>query len=568
MHTLKSLISFSLGIVLNCLAQNPCGNMDLLSVNDTSICNEQTLVIFANNGFENYAWNTGENTQGITINTPGTYTVSSSFNTNNLVINGNFTNGTSGFTSSYNYNQFSLWNAGTYSVTANAGNVHPNFVGTGNGNFLVVNGSQSSGSQVWCQDIEVTQNTDYNFSTSVNTVATGNPAQLQFSINGSVIGTEFIAPNNLNNWDDFNATWNSGTTTNAEICVVNQNISGSGNDFGLDDITFTTLCSASESIVVTMGNQANATIFTENVLCESGPLVDLNAVDQNGIWSGNGIVNTSTGLFSPSLAGPGSHLITYNINTSCGAIDTIFIEVVEELETEIIALNELCANENYLNLEGLPGPGLWLGNGISNSNIGVFDPMLAVIGENTISYSPSLFCASTASHTIEVYDVALPQTETYYEICYGQWIELELDEEGFDSFLWSTNATSNSILVNSSGDYLLEFSDENSCEQEITFTVLDKDSCELITMPNVFSPNNDLINDVFRPIDYEYVSSSTLKIFNRWGGLVWSTDNVIEGWNGKHFDTECLEGIYTWLVEFKTNKDVYKTKSGTVNLYR
>ena len=56
------------------------------------------------------------------------------------------------------------------------------------------------------------------------------------------IGTAFTAPEFTQVWDEFNAIWNSNTST-AEICIVNQNTSGGGNDFGLDDITFTTICS-------------------------------------------------------------------------------------------------------------------------------------------------------------------------------------------------------------------------------------------------------------------------------------------------------------------------------------
>jgi len=68
------------------LAQNPCGEMDLLPINDTLICNDQEIYIFANAGFDNYAWNTDENAQGIGISFPGIYTVSTSFNRNNSVI--------------------------------------------------------------------------------------------------------------------------------------------------------------------------------------------------------------------------------------------------------------------------------------------------------------------------------------------------------------------------------------------------------------------------------------------------------------------------------------------------
>ena len=163
MLNLKFLISFSLMMIVSTKAQNPCGDMDLLSVNDTSICNDQSIIIFANDGFDNYTWNTDATTQWINISTAGTYTVTSSFFTNNLVSNGNFTNGNNGFSSAYTYHATSLWTEGIYSVTTNANFVHSGFTGTGSGNFLVVNGATSPGSQVWCQEITVSPNTSYNF---------------------------------------------------------------------------------------------------------------------------------------------------------------------------------------------------------------------------------------------------------------------------------------------------------------------------------------------------------------------------------------------------------------------
>jgi gliding motility-associated-like protein len=543
--------------------------MDLLSVNDTTICNDEQITIIANNGFINYTWNTNANTQGININFPGTYTVTSSYNTNNLVTNGGFSNGNNGFSSAYTYNATSLWNEGTYSVTSNANNVHSGFTGTGAGNFLVVNGSTNPGSQVWCQEITVTANTLYNFSTIVNTVAgVGNPALLQFSINGNTIGSQFTAPSSINTWEEFNATWNSGTNTSAEICIVNQNISGSGNDFGLDNITFTTLCTASESITVTEGTQANATIFSVDDLCETGSSITLNAVEQNGIWSGNGITNPNNGTFSPSISGDGEHIISYTISSVCGDIDTVLINVLEELESNITGIDEVCVNGDPIYVEGIPGPGIWSAQGIINPNDGLFNPLIANIGENTIIYTPSLFCVATSEHLIEVHDLIIPDPIVEHEICYSETVELELSEGNFNSYLWSNNSTNRSLTVNASGSYNLQFSDEHQCEQEITFIVLDKDDCEIITMPNVFTPNNDLTNDLFIPLEYEFVSHSTMKIFNRWGTIIWNTDEIEKGWNGKHFQDECSEGVYFWLIEYKTNKDTYKTLSGNVSLFR
>jgi hypothetical protein len=64
------------------------------------------------------------------------------------------------------------------------------------------------------------------------------PAILQFSINGIQLGTPFTAPAALYTWQQFSTTWNSSTNTTATICIVNQNTATSGNDFGIDDISF------------------------------------------------------------------------------------------------------------------------------------------------------------------------------------------------------------------------------------------------------------------------------------------------------------------------------------------
>ena len=160
----------------------------------------------------------------------------------------------------------------------------------------------SPGLNVWCQDIEIEPETTY-----ITSGFNGNQALLQFSINGETIGTSFSAPNTTGTWSEFNATWNSNTSTNAEICIVNQNTSGGGNDFGLDNISFSTLCTSSESITVTEIDPANATIFNVDDLCESGPIVNLNAVDAGGTWTKWNF--KCKYRCDPNLAGPGTHNI-------------------------------------------------------------------------------------------------------------------------------------------------------------------------------------------------------------------------------------------------------------------
>jgi gliding motility-associated-like protein len=182
-----------------------------------------------------------------------------------LVNNGDFNSGNTGFSSTYNY-----WAAGTtgdmsegkYYVGINANTVHSAFTGSGRSgeNFMVVNGANAANTTVWCQLVNVIPNTDYQFSTWVSTVHTGNPAQLQFSFNGINTGSVFTAPAVTGSWSQFFSSWNSGVSTTANICVVNQNTVANGNDFGLDDISFKSCVPACEDTVIVVIPNATVNI--------------------------------------------------------------------------------------------------------------------------------------------------------------------------------------------------------------------------------------------------------------------------------------------------------------------
>ncbi len=197
---------------------------------------------------------------------------------NELVVNGNFTNTNLvnpavDFTTGYVYKrdlpglvpatQGELWddsgNNG-YSITTDGQNVHANFWGrdktnnsTGSRNFMAVNGHGTI--IVWQQTVTVLPNTNYYYSAWGMNLNWYNPAKLQFRVNGVNIGT--IAdlnvaekPTNdgmvgLSNWVRFyygsTNGWFSGASTTAIIQIVDLNSDVSGNDFGLDDISFGTL---------------------------------------------------------------------------------------------------------------------------------------------------------------------------------------------------------------------------------------------------------------------------------------------------------------------------------------
>lgn len=95
------------------------------------------------------------------------------------------------------------------------------------------------------------------------------------------------------------------------------------------------------------------------------------------------------------------------------------------------------------------------------------------------------------------------------------------------------------------------------------------DACETgIEMPNVFTPNNDGINDNFIPIKYEEIVTANLRILNRWGQELYYSDNLQNGWNGYFREKTCTEGVYYWIVQYTTKSNDLKELSGFLTILK
>ena len=96
----------------------------------------------------------------------------------------------------------------------------------------------------------------------------------------------------------------------------------------------------------------------------------------------------------------------------------------------------------------------------------------------------------------------------------------------------------------------------DGCNDTLTRTVIVKE--ELIYyVPNAFTPDGDQFNNEFKPIFYSGYDpySYTMRIFNRWGELVFETNNVEIGWKGTFGEggNVVQDGLYIWKMEFKQN---------------
>lgn len=89
-----------------------------------------------------------------------------------------------------------------------------------------------------------------------------------------------------------------------------------------------------------------------------------------------------------------------------------------------------------------------------------------------------------------------------------------------------------------------------------------------IYVPTGFTPNGDGKNDLLIPVPVGIKSYNYFRVFNRWGQLLFSTNRMNSGWDGKLGGREQPSGMYVWMVEGVTKENKLITKKGTVMLIR
>jgi gliding motility-associated-like protein len=132
---------------------------------------------------------------------------------------------------------------------------------------------------------------------------------------------------------------------------------------------------------------------------------------------------------------------------------------------------------------------------------------------------------------------------------------------------WNTGAISSGIEVTSPGFYAATVS-FNHCSA--TDSVWIKNDC-YIALPNIFTPNNDGLNDFFCPRDMiaKGLSSFSMNIYNRWGQLIFETKNIDgRGWDGMLNDVPQPEGVYMYVIDATFKDGKKERKNGNITLLR
>ncbi|AXY74005.1 hypothetical protein D3H65_08415 [Paraflavitalea soli] len=420
---------------------------DIILTTDTVICYGTTKQLRAKPALS-YCWFPttyldNPAAQNPVTNTPQdiTYYLNSSITGNNLITNGDFSAGNTGFASAYTYSPGNSTVVGVYGISNNPSSWNSwaaactDHTGS-NGNMMVFDGANVPGQKVWYSTIAITPNTNYAFSCWIQSIFATNPANLQFFINGKLLGNVFAASSTTCQWQQFYETWNSGNSTTAEIAIINQNINSSGNDFALDDISFAPVFIKQDSVVIKVEKPVVKTVG-DTTICKEKTLTLLTTGASTYSWS------PATGLSNPAIASPVStpaastqYIVTGITIHGCVAKDTVVVSSFPKPAITKTPDTLVCRNTSFPLLVAGGASYIWSPAGqLSNANS---DHPVSIVGTENITYKVEITDSHSCSHLDSVQITVRPYplfTATGNKaICYGN--SQELKATGGDVYQW------------------------------------------------------------------------------------------------------------------------------------
>ena len=321
-------------------------------------------------------------------------------------------------------------------------------------------------------------------------------------------------------------SWSNGATTSSisNVCPGSYTVT----------VTGANGCSAIETFTITAG-----TAGSNAAISAAGPFTNLDAAQQiqalnaGGVWTSTcGTCLSSNGIFNPQIAGTGSWQVCYQLGSG-NCADTQCIT--------IIVTNGCTPQTTTESLTICPGDSSFI-NGIWENTPGQY----------SAAFQDVNLCDSTHIATLSWYAVT-------------PWMENIILCE-FDSVLVFNQWIYGAQTVTQVEQTM------NGCDYVHTVNI-QMESCTIepsvIYIPNVFTPNGDMVNDTFEII----IQNGKVErgwIFNRWGNVICTFSPTQLKWDGKDELTgiAVLDGVYTYLVYFNPADTVNELYQGFVTVVK
>ncbi|MES2619483.1 MAG: T9SS type A sorting domain-containing protein [Bacteroidota bacterium] len=445
---------------------------DLLSQlvvsNDTTICAGQSVQLSVSGGTA-YSWAPSNTLSSSSSSTPlatptqtTTYVVSSPLNNANMVVNGDFSQGNTGFTSDYtfqlppnNVGQGRYW-VGSTPSSFSSGMANCGDHTGGGGNMIIANAAQTLNTPVWCQTLVVYPNSTYTLSGWIQTLNQTNLPKAQWMVNGTPIGTAvgtFLSCF----WVRFTATWNSGNDTVATFCAFDPDTAWNGNDFAMDDFSITGTGTMYDSVTVSIVPAPVVNLGNDTSICGNFSIL-LNAQNfgSNFLWNDNSTQQTNLVTVS------GTYSVTVTDANFCTASSDIVVNS-SSLNPPVISTShpQICSSDTAVICPvGSFTSYLW-NTGETTSCIGT-----SLSGSYYVTITDMNNCTAESNRvTITAYPAPAVSisvngdTLSSYDAVSYQWYLNGSPINGANAGIY---------IATQSGNYLVQVTDSNGCRANST----------------------------------------------------------------------------------------------------
>ena len=296
------------------------------------------------------------------------------------------------------------------------------------------------------------------------------------------------------------------------------------------------------------------------------------------LWSNNATTNSIINLSSQN------YTVTVTDANGCTLTDTLALNQPDSLVAQFaIPDNFGCApfhaqfvNQSigqYANVVWTLGNGQMLFNPDTASytfnQLGCFDLTLTITSSNGCVASTTTNSAVCVVQGPVAAFYSNPEQIDFYS---GE-IQFINNSYGIaNQYFWQFGDGSQSIQVNPTHfyppqtiadyDVMLVAVDTNGCVDTAIQQYIQREIIRL-NVPNAFTAGDDGRNDGFKPVfsSPDLISTYQLDIFNRWGELIYTTNNQYDAWDGTYQGKACQSGAYSWKIRYtdyqKTSKDVH-----------
>lgn len=309
-----------------------------------------------------------------------------------------------------------------------------------------------------------------------------------------------------------------------------------------------------DSDTINFQQVSNPELGADTILC-AGQTVTLTAPSSaiSYQWSTGAFTQTITA----ALAGQYWVAVNWGI---CQTSDTINIATIPYPTVNLPATGQICPGDSLILNPGNNPDATYLWS------TGAATQTTTVFSGGTYNVTVSNQQCSVSASTV-VTGIAPIPLENNVTLCNVEKYTLDAGPDGL-SYLWSTGETTQKIDIKEAGKYWVVMN-TSLCTLSDTINVEGSFGSGVLWFPNSFTPNGDLLNDVFlvKGVDITYFQ---LMIFNRWGQLIFETKKLDNGWDGIFQGKQVEQDVYVWKVKYKTicGKDLYNTKIGHVAVVR